>query len=524
MDRKTWIAIGLSMLIFIGWQKFILQKYQQNQSVVSLNEKTEGPASGQVTEPKSKVTVNPPASMMQMPLLTTSVKLRSGEIKVSNGSRLFEGWTYRPQEGAVDKAVPVEMSTVVGAAPQLDFAVDQSEYSGLSSLVSAVTRISETEYRWSAIGAGASLTKGIKVFPEEGYADVSFSAEFKGSKPRYAFVSLVSQNRISQTEERDRKLIYFSGNKYHSLAASKPTELTDVLLPTEWIGVDDRYFLFSVVDKTGGAKALLQPLAGDQNRVSLVYPVNSDRASFSVRVFFGPKSLDLLRRVHPSLDQAVDFGWLTPLAYGILHFMKWLFSFLGNYGVAIIVLTIILKIILYPLTYKSMKSMKKMTAIQPQLQKLRDRYKDDKEALNREMLQLMRTQGYNPVAGCLPMLIQMPIFFALYRVLYSSFELYRSPFAFWIQDLSKQDPWYVTPVILTAVMFLQQKLTPSTATDPAQQKMIQWMPVIFGVFMLGLPAGLTIYMLTNAIVSIIQQLILNKKLGIQPTHVALKTG
>lgn len=231
-----------------------------------------------------------------------------------------------------------------------------------------------------------------------------------------------------------------------------------------------------------------------------------------------------MKTVHSSLDHAVDFGWLTPLAYGILHFMKWLFSFLGNYGVAIIVLTVVLKILLYPLTYKSMKSMKKMSVIQPQIQKLRERYKDDKEALNREMLQLMKTQGYNPVAGCLPMLVQMPIFFALYQVLYSSFELYQSPFALWIQDLSKQDPWYVTPVILTGVMFLQQRLTPTTTTDPAQQKMIQWMPVIFGVFMLGLPAGLTIYMLTNAVVSIIQQLMLNKKLGIYPANVSVNAS
>jgi YidC/Oxa1 family membrane protein insertase len=155
-----------------------------------------------------------------------------------------------------------------------------------------------------------------------------------------------------------------------------------------------------------------------------------------------------------------------------------------------------------------------MASLQPQLQKIRERYANDKEALNREMLNLMRNHGYNPMAGCLPMLIQMPVFFALYRVLYGSFELYRAPFGLWITDLSAKDPWYVTPVLLTAVMYFQQKLTPTTTTDPAQAKMIQWMPVIFGVFMLGLPSGLTLYMLTNAIVSIIQQIILNKKLGI----------
>jgi YidC/Oxa1 family membrane protein insertase len=156
--------------------------------------------------------------------------------------------------------------------------------------------------------------------------------------------------------------------------------------------------------------------------------------------------------------------------------------------------------------------MKQMAKLQPQLQKLREKYKDDKEALNREMLTFMRSNGYNPVSGCLPMLIQMPIFFALYRVLYSSIELYHAPFWLWIRDLSDKDPYYVTPVLLTLTMYIQQKMMPNTATDPAQQKMMQFMPIMFGAFMLTLPSGLTIYMLVNALTSIVQQIVLNRKL------------
>jgi YidC/Oxa1 family membrane protein insertase len=167
--------------------------------------------------------------------------------------------------------------------------------------------------------------------------------------------------------------------------------------------------------------------------------------------------------------------------------------------------------------------MKEMARIQPQLARLREKYKDDREALNREMLTLMRSHGYNPMAGCLPILIQMPIFFALYRVLYSSMELYQAPFAFWIKDLSLHDPFYVTPVLLSLSMFLQQKLTPNTATDPAQQKMLQFMPLIFGAFMLALPSGLTIYMLVNALVSIVQQSFLNKKFGINAVAAPART-
>jgi YidC/Oxa1 family membrane protein insertase len=159
--------------------------------------------------------------------------------------------------------------------------------------------------------------------------------------------------------------------------------------------------------------------------------------------------------------------------------------------------------------------MKEMARLQPQLQKIREKYKDDREALNREMMILMRSHGYNPMAGCLPILIQMPIFFALYRVLYSSIDLYHAPFALWIHDLSAPDSIYVTPVLLSITMFIQQKLTPNTATDPMQAKMLQIMPLIFGAFMLTLPSGLTLYMLVNAIASIVQQVILNKKLDIR---------
>jgi YidC/Oxa1 family membrane protein insertase len=518
MDRKTWVAIGLSALILLGWQKFILEKYQQPQTpAVSTQNAAPNLSASSPAQASSPKVAAPVAQSEPAPAIVAG--LRQGELLIGNGAKVFEKWSYQPQDAAAQKNLAVDMSALVGSLPQLDLAVDSADYSQISTLVGTTSKRSDTEYQWSTESESLKLARDIRLSPKEGFADVTFTAEFKKSKPNFAFISLVSKT-TSTGEKQDHKLVYFAGKQHQSVTASEPVELTDILLPVEWIGVEDRYFILSVVDRGGGARGLLQPLAGDQNRISLVYPVAANTVVIPVRVYFGPKSVDTLKTVHPSLDHAVDFGWLTPLAYGILHFMKWLFSFLGNYGVAIIVLTVVLKILLYPLTYKSMKSMKKMAAIQPQLQKLRDRYKDDKEALNREMLQLMRTQGYNPVAGCLPMLIQMPVFFALYRVLYSSFELYRTPFALWIQDLSKHDPWYVTPVILTAVMYLQQKLTPTTATDPAQQKMIQWMPVIFGVFMLGLPAGLTIYMLTNAVVSIVQQLILNKKLGIHPTHAA----
>jgi YidC/Oxa1 family membrane protein insertase len=243
---------------------------------------------------------------------------------------------------------------------------------------------------------------------------------------------------------------------------------------------------------------------------SLIYPVVGSAAKISTRYFYGPKDLSLLKQVGHRLEAAVDFGWFTFVAYPLLYCLKWFYKYVGNYGIAIILLTILVKILTYPLTFKSMKSMKEMQRIQPQLQKLREKYADDKEKLNREMMQLMKTNGYNPMSGCLPIFIQMPVFIALYNVLFGTIDLYGEPFFGWIQDLSAKDPYYVTPVLLSGMMFLQQKLTPNTSTDPTQQKMMMAMPVIFGVMMLWLPSGLTLYMLINSVTTIIQQLYMNR--------------
>lgn len=232
------------------------------------------------------------------------------------------------------------------------------------------------------------------------------------------------------------------------------------------------------------------------------------------RFYVGPKDTDVLKKLGDGLQAAVDFGWFTIFAIPMLSALKWFYHYVNNYGVAIILLTLLVKLITYPLTFKSMKSMKEMQRIQPQLAKLREKYADDKEKLNREMLQLMRANGYNPMSGCLPILIQMPIFMALYNVLYGAIDLYGQPFFGWIHNLSDKDPYYVMPVLLAGMMFIQQRMTPNTATDPMQQRMMMMMPLVFGVMMLWLPAGLTLYMLINSVTSILQQVVINRSLGL----------
>jgi len=247
---------------------------------------------------------------------------------------------------------------------------------------------------------------------------------------------------------------------------------------------------------------------------------------YDFKLFFGPKSIKILKGVGHSLDLAVNFGWFTILAKPCLWLMNALYGFIPNYGVAIIILTLLIKIVLWPLGAKSYKSMSEMKKIQPLMKEIREKYKDDKKKMNEEVMALYRTYKINPLGGCLPMVVQIPVFFALYRMLYSAIELRHAPFFWWIHDLSAPDrlfnfgfkipfmePPYGIPVltiVMGATMLLQQKMSPPMG-DPTQAKMMMLMPVVFTVIFINFSSGLVLYWLVNNVLSIAQQYYIQKK-------------
>jgi len=223
----------------------------------------------------------------------------------------------------------------------------------------------------------------------------------------------------------------------------------------------------------------------------------------------GPRDPGILETVNYRLSEIIDFGIFDFIARPLLFVLNFFYSFVGNYGIAIILLTVVIKIVFWPLTQKSYSSMKAMQTLQPEMQKIREKFKNDKERLNREIMELYKTKRVNPLGGCLPMLIQIPVFFALYKVLLGNIDLRHAPFALWITDLSAKDPYYITPIIMGGTMFLQQKMTPSTM-DPTQAKIFMVMPIVFTFLFLNFPSGLVIYWLVNNILTILQQYLINK--------------
>jgi YidC/Oxa1 family membrane protein insertase len=289
----------------------------------------------------------------------------------------------------------------------------------------------------------------------------------------------------------------------------------------DWAGLDEGYFMTTVIPGSTKTWVTLTEPPKAPMVATLSTPVEAlgpgQAAQFSYILYFGPKNLDDLKPL--GLGAAVNFGWFDFVGKPFLTFLNWLDRYTHNYGWAIILLTILLRIVFWWPNHKSYKSMKDMQKLQPKVAQIREKHKDDKEAMNKELMALYRTFKVNPMAGCLPMLLQLPVFIALYNVLGYAIELRHAPFIptlpftdiVWLADLSAKDPLLITPLVMGATMFIQQKMTPSTG-DPTQAKMMMFLPVIFTFLFLNFASGLVIYWLVNNVLSIAQQYYTNKYL------------
>jgi YidC/Oxa1 family membrane protein insertase len=227
---------------------------------------------------------------------------------------------------------------------------------------------------------------------------------------------------------------------------------------------------------------------------------------------WAPKDQDTLAKLAEYLDLTVDYGFLWMLAKPIFASMQYIHTLLGNWGWSIILLTILIKVLLYPLSAASLKSMAKMRNLQPEMARLKELYGDDRQKMSQELMGLYKKEKVNPAGGCLPMLLQMPVFIALYWVLLESVEIRHTPWIFWIQDLSAKDPFFVLPIIMGGSMLLMQKMQPMP-TDPMQAKVMKLMPIMFTVFFMFFPAGLVLYWTVNNLLSMLQQWVVNKQLA-----------
>lgn len=272
-----------------------------------------------------------------------------------------------------------------------------------------------------------------------------------------------------------------------------------------YVAASDRYYTTLLASFDKGLEVLISPNAEKDPNVFI-----KSNGELNLVGYIGPKARSTIQAVDIRLDPIIEYGFFTIISKPLFSLLYWIHDKVGNWGWSIVIMTLLIRLVLYPLTYRGMVSMNRLKELAPKVKDLQLQYKDDKQKLNIKMMELYKKHNANPLGGCLPILLQIPIFFAIYRVLLNAIELKNAPWILWVQDLAIRDPYFILPILMGITMYLQQRFTPTNFTDPMQEKIMRMLPIIFTFFFLWFPAGLTLYWFTNNLFSVAQQLYVNR--------------
>jgi YidC/Oxa1 family membrane protein insertase len=382
----------------------------------------------------------------------------------------------------------------------------------------------------------AQLSSGLQVTRRMTFSPDSYLIKMSVDIYNFSETPLQGSSYLSLTNlpfSSTAQRYLFSGpvtlldEKLHEIKPSELEKAEKILTGNiTWAAYGGTYFMTGVIPENQSSQTLKLSAEGDMINTLLISPEEiipaAGRLQYNYQVYFGPKRITTLQEAGNDLDRIVNFGWFDKLAKPALFLLNFFYGYVGNYGIAIILVTILIKLLFWPIAQKGLKSMKNMQKIQPKMAKLKEKYKNDKERLNQEMMGLYKTYKVNPLGGCLPMVLQIPVFFALYKVLLQSIELRHAPFMLWITDLAAPDrlmigidiPYLggipVLTLLMGGSMFVQQRMTPSPA-DATQAKIMMFLPVIFTFMFLNFASGLVLYWLVNNLLSIGQQYLINKQ-------------
>ena len=545
MDKRTLLALALSFVVFLVWSLLFGPKPKETPT-----EKQATPAREE-SQPPAKERKRPPGPKRE---LMPEAERGSPDITVETGLyvAVFSGsgpqiksFQLKEYRSKLEKDSPlkelVQVNNKDGYGLSLGFLgenipnIEWGSYkvNRQNIAVKAGDQPESLIYEWES-------PQGIRIRTEFlFYADkyeIGLSVTV-ANKSDYVIDDTLLFNIAHVPQEMRRSYGSFEGmalllgNKLEEVKAGK-IEGKQFLGQISWIAYEEPYFMAAIIsenDKKATAKGAVLP--DGEIRISYIpSPFNLGKNESTIRnftLYLGPRDLYILKTLNKNLEKAVNFGWFDIIAKPLLVALRFFNKYLSNYGLSIILLTILIKILFWPLTRKSYQSMKEMRKLQPMMAKLREKYKNNKQEMNKQLMGLYKTYKINPMGGCLPMLVQMPVFFAFYRILPNSIELRHAPFVLWVNDLSAPErlfsfpftiplmaPPYGIPILtllMGASMFLQQKMTPMTG-DPAQAKMMMLLPIVFTFLFINFPSGLVLYWLVNNMLSIAQQYRINKQL------------
>ena len=550
MERRVLLAVVLSFLVLYAYQALFVPAPPPSQQIEQASKETAPPpatspepATSPAPEPATPepAAVTSEASERQIIVETADVQA----VFTNRGGRVLQWRLKEYRDGNGEPLDLVPSALPAQEAKPFSLRVDDEQLT--RRLNSALYRVSGvTGDRVDATSAAATL-----VFEYQDAAGLHARKEFRIEPRNFVVVFSASVTNDGMTLNPSVQWgpglgdagatsgggSFFTGNYVQPPSAifSRDGDVERLTPDTlreqpahegqvRFAGVDDHYFI-AVAVNPGQTRIQYRPVTlpgeGELQRQLLDQTFGFSEPPSGKRFFFGPKQFGLLRAVDPELVRAINFGIFAFLAVPLLDALTWIHGYVGNWGWSIILLTIIINLVVFPLRQKSVVSMRKMQMLQPQLKAIQDRYAGlkvtdpSRQKMNTEIMNLYREKGVNPASGCVPMLLQMPLLFAFYSMLSQAIELRGADFGFWIHDLSQADPYFIVPILMAISMYWQQKITPTTA-DPAQQRIMMMMPLMFSVMFLWAPSGLVIYWFVSNIWAIGQQYFTNWWLGPMP--------
>lgn len=481
-QKRALIAVVISGIFLFGWQKIYSPVQNKNNDPATINNAGNDKISSRIEDSRAlKAKVSESKSTSDVSKFLIDFESKTDKLKIENSLTLRE---YESSRSLFD------FRDVVGSGFETSFFVEKNGVTNKLIITSKDAVNGNYPTNIPDVFVNITTLNGqpeIKIISDDLF---KLSLEFKGAAERTDNGSF-------------RKLKTFFKGEVQELEFGEEDAL---ISSTNWFAVDHNYHIFALVGKESKSFKAISSESG-LIRVN----INEPSTAFEFDLFFVKKNYDYLKSLNNGLSATIEFGFFGFLAVPILRMLQFFYEYFPNYGVSIIILTLLIRLFTFPLQYKSFKSMKKMQKLQPELNKLKEKYQDNPQKMQAETMELFKRSGANPLGGCLPMLLQMPFFFAFYKVLSAAVELVGAPFIFWINDLSTKDPYFVLPVLLAIVMFGQQKLTPTQTADATQQKVMMFMPVVFGFIMKDLPSGLVLYIFISTLFGILQQLYVYKQ-------------
>ncbi len=549
-QARIFIAIALSFLIFILWEVFFVDRKEFEtvpQEPKSISEVDQSKKQPQAYIPQIRDEISSDSSDISQDYQIRETKINTPlyTVTISERGATFNSYVLKNYKESPNEQSPLkELISDELKEGTLQCFFQEKSISDLNNVIyesAAAGKSIDVYSNPETIAFSWKSPEGIVFIKEYAFSPTNYIISMTIRIKNGSDKNLEDQLKITLANQLEQKDAYYGFVGPSGLIDNKMKEVKVGDIKKEpfsegtikWIGLETIYFINSIVPKEIKHAAMI--LSEENNNI--VYNSYLDpevkiekgtQTAYTYDIYFGPKSLKLLNQMNNGLDKSINFGMFDFIAKPCLWLMNFIHDYIPNYGIAIIILTIIVKMILWPLGNKSYKSMNDMKKLAPLMKEIKDKYKDDKKKMNQETMALYKTYKINPMGGCLPMILQIPVFFALYRMLYEAIELRHAPFFLWINDLSAPDrlfnfdiyipfmqPPYGIPVltlIMGASMFLQQKMAPAPA-DPTQAKLMTFMPILFTFIFINFSSGLVLYWLVNNLLSMGQQYYVSKKKG-----------